>query len=268
MVDEQLFAAYRDALGTCADMAERACEALVAGYSGTLTRSELSEVYAALVRKLGGYAAQVALEFYRDLRAQSGVESEYEPEAFEPSNSGLLAWDVSGSTGAQLPGVAAQRVLGYADETMYRNGAADPARPMYALVAHAGACGWCQMISSQGWFTSRERSAENTRHPHCRCTVVADFDRESPSLAGYDDGDHAYELYQQAASAEDYRTSYAEWSAMTDAERAKYRRHYYRGKDGKKSTSDKGGSFDVYRRNKIVAEMNRISGYTARRHNR
>ncbi len=242
MVDEQLFAAYRDALGACADMAERACEALVAGYSGTLTRSELSEVYAALVKKLGGYAAQVALEFYRDLRAQSGVESEYEPEAFEPSNSGLLAWDVSGSTGAQLPGVAAQRVLGYADETMYRNGAADPARPMYALVAHAGACGWCQMISSQGWFTSRERSAENTRHPHCRCTVVADFDVDSPALGGYDP-DALYDGYRRAAKDVSADVS-AEWDAMTDAERAKYRR--------------KGRSaYDVFRTKRIAYELTR-----------
>ncbi len=242
MVDEQLFAAYRDALGACADMAERACGALVAGYSGTLTRSELSEVYAALVRKLGGYAAQVALEFYRDLRERSGADSEYAPEAFEPSNAGLLAWDVSGSTGAQLPGVAAQRVLGYADETMYRNGAADPARPMYALVPHAGACGWCRMIGSQGWFTSRERSAENTRHPHCRCAVVADFDADNPALGGYDPG-ALYDDYKRAAEAVSADAS-AEWGAMTDAERAKYRR--------------KGRSaYDVFKTKRVTAEMTR-----------
>lgn len=250
MVDEELFNSYRTALGANADLAKMACEELVASYSGTLTKSELSEVYAALVRKLGQYAAQVALEFYEALREQAGVTDEYTPKAFEPDNSGLLAWDVSNQTAAQLPGVAAQRVLQYADETIYANGSVDPAHPTYALVPHAGACGWCLMIGSQGWFTTRKTAAENTRHANCRCSVVADFDTKSPSLKGYDPG-VLVDVYTQARRNVE-SDAQAQWSAMDASERAKYTRSWHGGRT-------KSGVYDAYLRNRITAEMTRIS---------
>ena len=250
MVDEELFNSYRTALGANADLAKMACEELVASYSGTLSKSELSEVYAALVRKLGQYAAQVALEFYEALREQAGVTDEYTPKASEPDNSGLLAWDVSNQTAAQLPGVAAQRVLQYADETIYANGSADPAHPTYALVPHAGACGWCLMIGSQGWFTTRKTAAENARHANCRCAVVADFDAKSPSLKGYDPG-MLVDVYSQARRNVE-SDARQQWAQMDEAERAKYIRKY-------RSSKVSVGVYDAYLRNRIVAEMTRIS---------
>lgn len=250
MVDEELFNSYRTALGANADLAKMACEQLVAEYSGSLTKSELSEVYAALVRKLGQYSAQVALEFYEALREKAGVSEEYAPKTFEPDNSGLLAWDVSNQTAAQLPGTAAQRVMQYADETIYANGSADPAHPVYALVPHAGACGWCLMIGSQSWFTTRKDAAENTRHANCKCTVVADFDTRNPSLKGYDPV-ALQKTYAQARKAVE-ADARGQWAAMDAAERAVYMRSWHGGKI-------KSGVYDAYLRNRITAEMTRIS---------
>jgi hypothetical protein len=250
MVDGELFNSYRTALGANADLAKMACEQLVEGYSGSLTKAELSEVYAALVRKLGQYAAQVALEFYEALREQSGVTEEYTPKAFEPDNAGLLAWDVSNQTAAQLPGAAAQRVMQYADETIYANGSADPAHPAYALVPHAGACGWCLMIGSQGWFTKRKSAAENTRHANCKCTVVADFDTKTPALGGYDPV-ALQETYARARKSVE-ADAQSQWNAMGTSERAKYTRSWHGGKT-------RSGVYDAYLRNRITAEMTRIS---------
>lgn len=250
MVDDVLFNRYRTALGASADMAKTACEQLVAQYSGTLTKSELAEVYAVIVRKLGRYAAQVALEFYEALREQADPEESYTPKAFEPSNAALLTWDANNMSYAQLPGIAAQRVMQYADETIYANGSADPAHPAYALVPHPGACGWCLMIGSQDWFTTRKSAAENTRHANCKCTVVADFDTRNPSLKGYDP-DALVDVYAQARRnvASDAQQ---QWARMDKAERAKYTRTY---RSSKVST----GVYDAYLRNRIVAEMTRIS---------
>lgn len=250
MVDEELFNGYRTALGASADMAKTACEQLVAQYSGTLTKSELAEVYAALVRKLGQYAAQVALEFYEALREQADPEEAYTPKVFEPSNAALLTWDVNNVSHAQLPGIAAQRVMQYADETVTRNAQADPAHPRYALVTHAGACGWCMLIGSNGWMYSSRKTAAATRHANCKCAIVADFDVKNPSLKGYDP-DALVDVYAQARRnvASDAQQ---QWAQMDEAERAKYARTY---RSSKVST----GVYDVYLRNRIVAEMTRIS---------
>lgn len=250
MVDEELFNGYRTALDASADMAKAACEQLVAQYSGTLTKSELAEVYAALVRKLGQYAAQVALEFYEALREQADPEESYTPKTFEPSNAALLTWDANNMSHAQLPGIAAQRVMQYADETITRNAWADPAHPRYALVTHAGACGWCMLIGSNGWMYSSEKTAAAARHANCKCAIVADFDTKNPSLKGYDPGALA-DVYAQARRnvASDARQ---QWAQMDEAERAKYARTY---RSSKVST----GVYDAYLRNRIVAEMTRIS---------
>lgn len=251
MVDEELFNGYRTALGASADMAKTACEQLVAQYSGTLTKSELAEVYAALVRKLGQYAAQVALEFYEQLREQADPEEQYTPKTFEPDNSGLLTWDANNMSYAQLPGIAAQRVLQYADETVIRNARADPAHPRYVMVPHAGACGWCILTALQGMYS---------RHPNCRCSVEADFNAGKDVGVGefgsYEEYEgYAYRLYKRANSNIS-ADAWEKWNAMSKAEQAKYKRSYHN------KSAMQTGVYDVYKRNRLVAEINRLSGYS------
>lgn len=250
MVDEELFNSYRTALGANADLAKMACEELVTSYSGTLSKSELSEVYAALVRKLGQYAAQVALEFYEALRERAGVADEYTPKTFEPDNAALLTWDARNMSHAQLPGLASQRVMQYADETITQNAWADPAHPRYALVTHPGACGWCMLIGSNGWMYSTKKTAAATRHANCMCTVVADFDTKNPSLKGYDP-DAFVDVYSQARRNVESDAE-RQWEQMDEAEQAKYTRKY-------RSSVVNTGVYDAYLRNRIVAEMTRIS---------
>lgn len=244
MVDRELFEAYRDALGASADMAKACVGNLVARYSGELTAAELSQVYAALVKKLGTFAAQAALEFYRAQRELSEAAGEYEAKAYAPDDTALLAYDAAHSTPAQLPGIAVQRVLTYADETIYRNGDADPAGVRYAVVPHPGACGWCLMVGANSWGYRSRTSAENQRHPNCKCSVVADFDVKNPSLDGYDPAE-LQKRYSEARKAVSSDVS-DEWAALTDEERAEYKR-------------PRRSAYDVFKTKRIVAEMTRRS---------
>lgn len=244
MVDAKLFESYRTALGSSADMARICVENLVANHSGELTIDELGQVYRGLVKKLGAYAAQVALEFYRDLRELAQVEEEYEARAYAPDDAGLLAYDVRHSSREQLPGVAVQRVLQYADETIYRNSRADPAHPVYAVVPHPGACGWCLMVGSQSWGYRSLASAENQRHPNCKCTVVADFDTMNPSLDGYDPR-ALRGLYGDARKAVKDDAA-AEWAEMSEEQQSKYSRK-------------RRSAYDVFLTKRIAAEITRRS---------
>lgn len=244
MVNRELFESYRDALGASADMAKACVENLMANYSGELSQSELTQVYQGLIKKLGIYAAQAALEFYRAQRELAQVEGEYEAQVYAPNDTALLAYDVAHNKPAELPGTAIQRVLTYADETIYRNGARDHAKVMYAVVPHPGACGWCLLVGSNDWSYKTKSAAENQRHPNCKCTVVADFDTDNPYLEGYDPAE-LQQAYYDAYNAT-YDAIRDEWNGMTYEEQLKY------GRKGR-------GDFDVFRTKRIVAEMTRKS---------
>ena len=127
-----------------------------------------------------------------------------------------------------------------ADATIIGNASRDPAHPLFALVPHAGACGFCIMLGSNGFVYHSRAKANASRHPNCRCRPVVDFDTENPALAGYDpDAMHGAYSDARAAVEDDAR---AEWDAMSEEERAKWK------VDGK-------GAYDHYLRNRIAAEM-------------
>lgn len=243
MVDSELFEQYQAALGANADLVKLCVENLVKQHSGNLTKKELREIYAALVQKFGTISAQVALEFYGKVREQAEVDNDYQPVAFIPDNAGLLTWDAATATQNQLAGIAVQRVMQYADETIYGNGAADPAKPKFAIVPHPGACGWCLMVGSRGWDYSSYETANSQRHANCKCTVVADFQTSSPQLSGYDPM-ALKNIYADARASVDDSELLAEWHDMTDAERGRYTR---KGRT----------SFDAFRRNRIISAINK-----------
>jgi hypothetical protein len=243
MVDSELFEQYQAALGANADLVKRCVENLVKRHSGNLTKKELREIYAALVQKFGAISAQVALEFYEKVREQAEVEDDYMPVTFIPDNTGLLTWDAATATQNQLAGIAVQRVMQYADETIYGNGAADPAKPKFAIVPHPGACGWCLMVGGWGWNYNTRTAANSQRHPNCKCTVVAEFDTSNPKLEGYDTAE-LQRVYADARASVDDSELLVEWHGMTDNERGRYTR---KGKT----------SFDAFRRNRIVSAINK-----------
>lgn len=145
-------------------------------------------------------------EFYASQRELAGVAEafgEYEPEFAQRVPDAFVARDLADSVATQrradpvgqldfdaLCESVRGHVMGYpvraSDWTMTRNARRDPAHPKWAFVAHAGACSWCVMISSNGFRFASEAKAAAQRHAHFTCPVVVDFDVDNPSLVGYD----------------------------------------------------------------------------------
>lgn len=253
MVDREVFDEYERGLTGNAEFAADAVRTLVEMLSGASFESladRLMEGYIALVRTYGSVAATIAVEFYRELRAASGVSVPYEPTIFPADDSNLLPRDVRqaikesggdlGKLASKLADVSQQRVMEHADQALVSNAKRDPAHPKWALVPHAGACAWCRFLGSQDFRYSSEAKALASRHPNCLCTPVVDFDTRNPSLDGYDP-DSLFGEYADARSRIEAEAR-GQWDSMTAAERERYRR--------------KGRSaFDVFLRNKIVGAM-------------
>ena len=253
MIPRADFDRYDRALSTNADNVAAAVLALeddLGGLSGGALVSALDALYPRLVTEYGTYAAACAVEFYEALRGQAEAAGAYEALQYYPRDWGLLRSDVSlearpgREAAAVLDGHARrsqQRVMAYADETLVRNAQLDPAHPKWAIVPHAGACGWCVMLGSNGFMYRSEGAADAARHPHCKCAPVVDFDVASPSLVGYDP-DSMRSEYRACRDAVEPAAREG-WASMGAVERSRYRR------SGKPS-------YDAFLRNRIVAEMN------------
>lgn len=244
MIDKQQFDAYSRAIGANSENVKAAVIALerdLSGLSGEVLTNAIQAQYIELVKRYGRYAAACALEFYQQQRAD--VADDYEPTIYEPNDTRLLAADVKQQTknstleGAlnNLGNIAIQRVNEYADETITRNTAADPAKPKWALVPHIGACAYCNMLAGLGWHYYKEGNIP--RHPSCKCVPVVDFDADSPHLEGYDPTalTHAYNKAQRELFGGD---PWDAWAALTEEEQAHY------------------GTYDHFRRNKTLIYMN------------
>lgn len=253
MIDAGTFERYAAALDANADLLEAAVGELEGELSGVPAASlpdALGARYASLVMTYGASAAAVAVDFYASLRELSGAESGYEPSQADAQDAALLLWDArsildtaGGDLRRALPslsGRAVQRAMERADSTLVDNAARDPAHPKWALVPHAGACGWCVMIASNGFMYHTRAKAAKARHANCRCRPVVDFDTESPALEGYSPKTMRGAYRDCRAAVED--DAKAKWEAMSPEERAKY--------GGKRR-----GAYDHYLRNRISAEM-------------
>lgn len=254
MIDAETFGRYASALDANADLLESAVgelEVELSGVSAAALPDALSARYASLVMSYGANAAAVAVDFYARLRELAGAEGGYEPSQAGAQDAALLLWDArsvlegaGGNLSRALPGLsgrAVQRVMERADSTLLSNATRDPAHPKWALVPHAGACGWCVMVASNGFMYHTKAKAAKARHANCRCRPVVDFDTASPALEGYDP-DMMRDAYRdcRAAIEDDAK---AKWAAMSPDERARY--------GGKRR-----GTYDHYLRNRITAEMN------------
>lgn len=132
-----------------------------------------------------------------------------------------------------------------ADNTLIRNASIDPAHPRWAFVPRLGACAWCVFLGSQGFMYHSQSTVSASRHRHCKCSSVVDFDTRNPSLKGYNQAamQDAYKKCRDAVIDDIDST----WAAMSKEEIEAYARtHNIR----------KGHSvFDVYQRNRIIQEM-------------
>ena len=252
MVDAELFARYQRALSTNAELAKRAVRDLLARLEG-LEPWEQAEMlmaeYPKLVKAYGRVAADVARQYYQESRDAWYERTDEEVSDYYAQS----AIDIPGSWANEdvqkaatdglgcLPKMAVRRMMQRADETIALNVRRDGARGRWAVVPHPGACGWCILVAGNGWAYS-ERSVNAQRHDGCKCSVAVDFDRENPSLAGYDP------KVMQQAYADAYDTVvddlHRQWNALPEDKKAKYLARGGRG-------------FDGFRRDQVVAEMNR-----------
>lgn len=256
MIPSDLFHAYEAALHGNVELMQKAFAQLmneVETMEPMAARKYIRQAYQAIVARHGSYASVAALEFYETNRAQSALKTRYDATAFVPDNAALLEYDVTDAMSAsadvqkivdRLFGNGIERVMQYADETILENARHDPARPLWALVPHAGACGWCRLISSRGYDYVSKEKVENTRHPNCKCSPVVDFDTKNPRLDGYEPSKLEDEYKDARKSVESQARQ--QWDEMSQEERDQY--------------EVKGRSaYDHFLRNKIVYAMDDIN---------
>lgn len=265
MIDRDAFDRYDRALSTNADLVAAAVAALEREMDGLAFDemvAALESRYRALVTEYGTYAAAVAVEFYAQQREASRPDTDYEAVQCYPKDWALLADDVKteavrGREVAEvlrsLAGRSQQRVMAYADETIDRNAALDPAHPKWAIVPHVGACAWCVTLGSFGFAYGSKSVAINARHPWCKCTPAPDFDRDKPYLSGY----NPEEMYDSYLMCQDAVRDDAErrWAAMSEEERSRYASAGRVHKDG--TRGKRRVDYQAYLKRRTVEEMGR-----------
>ncbi len=260
MADKELFDSYEAALRTIATLAKEQTQDLVGMMDyDAMTPEEcaarLLSRYPEITRDYGMMAADIAREYYQQERELAMVEAEYGGYEAVSATPGAYEWAVedvrkAAATGVDmLPGTALRRIYQRADRTIALNAQRDPAHPRWAIVPHANACGWCLMVASNGWSYSSEQAANAQRHDGCRCTVAIDFNRDHPSLEGYDPA-ACYDVYAEALKALGGDEGIMPiWDALTPDEQAKYKR--------------KGRSaYDVFKTKLVTSKMDEITGHT------
>lgn len=250
MVDRELYEAYSRALATLSDAAEAELRRALAEYE-TLERERdyvaAAALYHRIVGRFGRVASEVAREFYQRQRDASDLDSDYVAQQAPEIPGRFCAQDatearaMSSAAAEWLVGKGSRRVMENADFTIGYNARRDPAHPMWAVVPRPGACGFCVMVASNGWFMAK-RPVNAQRHSHCRCAVVADFDVDNPALEGYDPDalQEAYSRCEEAVRDEARR----QWDGMSPEERRGYAR---KGR----------GAYDAFKTKMTVEELNR-----------
>lgn len=247
MINQEQFTQYRNALNVSADLASAAIRLFVqklAQSENGYDQDQLLQGYRAVLQRYGKMAAQVALEFYTSQREREGISDDFQPQEYTYAQTVQAGSDVarawsSNDTQNVISNVIARRVRECADDTLMRNAYKDPRNPKWAIIAHAGACGWCRMLASNGFAYAKESRAQVSRHDNCKCAVVVEFS-DHPALEGYDETRYRdqYTKVREQSVAEAKEI----WANMSADER--------------KAAARKGrGGYDRILRNRLTANM-------------
>ena len=259
MVDKELYRLLDVGVTGLSNLARKLAAEDVARMLGMvdierLTDEQLTAIVARALSKtlseLGPIASEAACDFYRQQRALSGLDDDFTALPRPNTPSSYVLADAKDAARAHLGGRlnieslasavggrASRLIHDRADATIIYNSRRDGARPKWALVPHAGACGWCVLIGSNGFAYRSMKTAGSTRHTSCHCTLVCDFDTNNPLLEGYDVDALKKQYALGVDAAGDLRS---EWEGLSSEEKSRY------GKRG----------YSAFERDRIVKAMN------------
>lgn len=186
----------------------------------TVTYDVLVEIMETLLGPYTDSAAAVAATFYDGLREWFGID-----DGFYATSEGMrVPYITEGTVSKVMDGKNAailtdemQAVLldqvdyevrRTANLTIERNAKRDPLKPKYARVpsvtpemyapwskkrgvthnkflAETGTCMFCTMLASRGFAYHTAETASHS-HPGCDCRIVPSWDKNNPSVEGYD----------------------------------------------------------------------------------
>ncbi len=183
--------------------------------SPVVAHNTLLEVTPLLTATYGELSANVAAEWYDELRAGSPdargrfrarpaavVPAEAVRETVRWSAGGLFEGDAA-TVSARLSGAVDRYVRQPGRDTISRNAGRDRAK--WARVpAGSETCAFCLMVASRGFVYRSEQTASRDAsgekyHADCGCVPVPDWSRD-PVLEGYDPA-AMYEVYNAAVMA-------------------------------------------------------------------
>ena len=204
-INPELFTQYDKALQLSVDGFIDELNKVIAKYEKMGTK-ELTEAlrlyYPILINKYGDLAASIAAEYYETSRELAGFTDLYsavladlprEDELVSNVNYCLRNYEKHQNLErlqSAISGNATRHIMNAAEDTLFFNQNKDKVKSKWALVAHAGACAYCMMLSSRGFAYSNKDRANKSRHNSCRCTPVVDFNVLHPKLKGYSPEDN------------------------------------------------------------------------------
>lgn len=167
----------------------------------------LLDVVPDIAQRHGVLVADIAAEWYDELRAAAGVRGHYrarpagpfDPVAIDGTVRRLAYSDTAGDLAALLAMHMTRWALQPGRDTIADNAGRDRAR--WARVPQGpDPCSFCLMLASRGFAYTSEHKAGRKRdgtkyHGDCSCEPVVDFS-DDPHLDGYDP-DELYAIYLQ-----------------------------------------------------------------------
>lgn len=134
-----------------------------------------------LVAMYGDVAADVAADWYDELRERAGAPGLFRALVAEPppveqvaATARWAAGPLFGEDGdplARLAGSVQRLVQSTARESIARSAARDPSRPRWARVLRGRGCAWCRMLAGRGavYRSAQTAGAGRAWHDHCKC---------------------------------------------------------------------------------------------------
>lgn len=145
-----------------------------------------------LVRRYGSQAADLAAEWYDEMRSAAGIAGTFRAEAvaspYEDAVPGMVGRALGSVSNGDMAGAlltltsnAGKYVLGAGRETIARNADRDPSASGWQRVTRAGACDFCRMLAGRDGVYKRT-TVHFASHGGCNCGAVPSWDPSAPEV--------------------------------------------------------------------------------------